>query len=356
MALLEQQGYRTNLLPAKSGGRLRAEIHYRHGQLPCRVIDVGNRRLSQWEAVHGKAFDAAFDDELRQFEPDVVFTYPNSPADFQRHARARRHDARIVVSLVDERCLTAPPDALAVYDAALAHGAWQAERHAESTALRPVVLPPPVPEADVVPEAREPVCVTFIHPSYQHGACLLLRLAQQLSLDRPEQPILVLAPGAAESTGEGLIEAGLAAGFDLRQHENILVSEPARNPREVWALTQVLVAPALAHPPVTQVAEALVNGIPPVVGDRAGMDLALNGAGFVLPLPLDYTEETRTALPLTAVEPWIDLVERLCDDESFYAGESERARRAAAALAPAALAPRYAAFFRSVAEGRRYDG
>jgi len=235
-----------------------------------------------------------------------------------------------------------------LYDSSLCHSEWLASRCAEVIPFRPVVLPPPVPGREVIPESLEPVCVTLIQPSRQNGLYLLLRLAEQLSLTRPDDPILALSSAGAETTGGDLLKAGRAAGFDLGQYKNILVADPAASPVAIWGPTQVFVAPSLSNPPVTLIAEALVNGIPPVVADRAAMPEILNGAGFALPLPLDYTLETRSPLPAAAAETWVDLIQRLTSDDAFYAAESEKARLAARAFDPAVLAPRYAAFFSDV--------
>ena len=78
----------------------------------------------------------------------------------------------------------------------------------------------------------------------------------------------------------------------------------------------------------------------------------LGGAGCVLPLPLDYTLETRAVLPTAAVESWVEAVVRLATDDELCGAESARAREAARAFDPAALAPRYAALFASAAGER----
>ncbi len=345
---LEQAGRNPRILPAKSGGRIRPEIHYRHGPVPCRLVDVGNCGAGEWEAEHSRAFEVALDDEVRQFQPHIAVVHGWSPADRKLHERVRARGAKLVLTISSPPGQGFREQTDSLYDASLCHCDWVASRCAETTPFRPMALPPPTPRHDVIPESREPVCVTLIEPSRENGLYLLLRLAEQLSLARPDDPILALSFAQAEATGGDLLKAGWAARFDLGQYKNIMVADPAASPSAVWGPTQVLVAPALANPPVTTIAEALVNGIPPVVGDRAGIPELLNGAGSVLPMPLDYTMETRTPLPPSAVEAWVDAIQRLTADDALYAAESEKAREAGRALDPAILAPRYAAFFSEV--------
>ena len=347
---LEASGFAPRILPAKSGGRLRPEIHYARRSVARRVVDVGNVASGAWEETHAAAFDAAFQDELREFRPDVVCGPVTGPGSLRRFGRARAQGAATVLTLADARAWN-PADAGA-FDRVLCHTAWLAGVVNAGAGEKAVALPPPVFAADVTPESREPVCVTFAAPTRENGVYLMLRLAEQLSLAHPDLPILVPAAGGMEREGETLARIGQRAGFDLTQYENILVAGAPASRREIWAATQVFVSPSLSAPPLAMLAEAMVNGAPPVVSDRAGAPDLLGGAGFALPLPLDYTPETRSALPVAAVEGWVETVERLATDDEFCAAEAQKAREAARAFDPETLAPRYAAFFAGAAEPR----
>ena len=83
-------------------------------------------------------------------------------------------------------------------------------------------------------------------------------------------------------------------------------------------------------------AEAMINGIPPLVADRGslphviGGDLSAGGCGRVLPIPPWMTTES-TDLPTEhEVEPWYDAVCALWDDGAAYGAAASRARQIAA--------------------------
>lgn len=344
--MLEQAGYAPKILPAKSGGRVRPELSYCHGAVSCRVVDVGNSAIGAWEKDWGRIFDSVLNQELREFQPDVVVV-PDEGENPSRYARARSKGAKLVLSVNR----TESGDQLSLYDSAVCQSQWLAGNWRGSATLNPVLLPPPIPRAELISSQREPVCVAFPFPTVASGVCLLLRLAEQLSLADADCPILVLTSMGAEATGRGLIEAGRAAGFDLTQYPNIMMADPSAQPKETWAAAQVFVAPSLANPPVTLIAEAMVNGVPVIVGDRANVNDILGCSGFTLPLPIDYGLDTRVALPAAAVEEWVALITKLTRDEAFYAAESEKARKAAEAFDPQTLAPRYSEFFEKVARG-----
>ena len=143
-----------------------------------------------------------------------------------------------------------------------------------------------------------------------------------------------------------IFEAGQRGGFDLRRHENIMVAGAVPKPRDIFENTRVLVVPSVWEEPSGRVvAEALVNGVPPVVSDRGGLSESCNGAGFVLPLPSDLTIQTRQPVTAKAVEPWLELLTKLCFDESFYADAVARTREAARMYVRETLAPKYVNFF-----------
>lgn len=95
-----------------------------------------------------------------------------------------------------------------------------------------------------------------------------------------------------------------------------------------------------------------MNGVPPLVSDRGSQPEARQGAGFMIPLPANLTEHVGRPVTADVVRPWIEVIVRLFDDDSFYNDESARARTASAGYAPDQLAPDYVAFFQSVLSGR----
>ena len=128
-----------------------------------------------------------------------------------------------------------------------------------------------------------------------------------------------------------------------------MIAGPVPSPRDIFANTRVLIAPSVVEEASGRVvAEALVNGVPPIVSDRGGMAESCNGAGFVLPLPPELTLATRTPVGPEAVEPWLDIIVRLCFDEPFYADQSARARQASGMYRRETLGRQYVDFFKSV--------
>src|SRR5262249_42012762 len=150
-------------------------------------------------------------------------------ADVRRRERARRRGVQSVVSL-NTPGATMPRDSTASFDATFCATEWLAADVQSRGFPRPVVLAPPVPAHEVVAAPREPLCTTLPPPSRNNGLYFLVRLAEQLSLARPDDPVLVLSSVGGTTLGESLIDSSRRAGFDLGQYPNIMVSDPAAAP------------------------------------------------------------------------------------------------------------------------------
>jgi glycosyltransferase involved in cell wall biosynthesis len=101
-------------------------------------------------------------------------------------------------------------------------------------------------------------------------------------------------------------------------------------------LTRILLVPSVWEEPFGRVAaEAMINGIPPLVGNRGalpdvvGGDAAAGGGGRVLPIPDWMTPSTNQVPSESEVQPWYDAVCALWDDAALYESLAARARQMA---------------------------
>jgi glycosyltransferase involved in cell wall biosynthesis len=345
-AYLRGLGCDLQIAAGRTGNRVRPEIEFERRGIGYRLLDVGPRAVLQWERVCGRQFDLAFDDELHRFKPDILFTYGGSADDVRRHHRARRQGARVVFGLRNQGYMT--PGFFDHVDAVLTPSRYLSQQYREALGIESTPLPSPVDTEDVIADERDPIFVTMVNPTPEKGLMFFARLAEELSARRPDIPILVIE---SRGTAGRLASAGLAGGFDLRRHESLMFSPAVPKPKDIFTPAKTLLAPSLVEAFGRVVVEALLNGVPPLVSDRGGLAEAANGAGFVLPLPADLDPRSPRPVHAAAVEPWIDTIVKLEDDADFYALQSERAKESAKAFLREHLAPRYANFFRKVAEG-----
>ncbi|HTB15960.1 MAG TPA: glycosyltransferase [Bryobacteraceae bacterium] len=346
LAYLRGLGCDVHVAAGRTGNRIRPELEFTRRGIGYRLLDIGRKTMAHWEHTCGRQFDLAFDDELHRFQPDILFTFGGSTGDVQRQHRARRQGTKIVFGLRNEGYFK--QGFFDHVDAVLTPSRYLSSRYREAIGVESTPLPTPIELDDVLAEERDPIFATMINPAIEKGLMFFARLAEELSIRRPDIPVLVIE---SRGTAGRLATAGLAGGFDLQRHENLMFSPAVPKPKDIFVPAKTLLAPSLIEASGRVVVEALLNGVPPLVSDRGGLAEAANGGGFVLPLPQDLDVRCTRPVEASAVEPWIEAIVRLEDNVDFYARESQRAREASRAYLREELAPRYAEFFRKVAGG-----
>lgn len=345
LLFLRELGNDPEVLSGRTKTRVRPEYRFDDRGVHFRLLDTGPRDMHAWQKIHGGQFDQMFDDELHSFQPDIVMGFGGLPQDIARFDRARRSGAKVVFALRNQGYLQGS-EFLTKMDGILTPSEFLTHYYRTAIGLESSPLPVPMEIEDVVAEERDPIFVTVINPSPAKGVMVVARLAEELSRRRPDIAMLIV-----ESRGSAgqLVNAGMAGGFDLRRHENLMFSPAMAQPKEIYVPTKTLLAPSLWQEAAGRVAaEALLNGIPPLVSDRGGLAETCNGAGFYLPIPPGITPAQPVPVAAEVVEPWIELIERLEDDAEFYRAESERALAASAMYRPENLAPRYVEYFRGI--------
>ena len=351
VGFLRGLGIDPQIHPGRQKGSDRPELEFEDRGVHYILLDVGRRDMHAWQKILGAQFDLIFDREMQSFRPDILIAFGGLPGDIRRYERARRRGIRVVFSLRNEGYLNETGrNLLNSVDGILTLSQYLTDMYRTVHGIESTPLPLPMELDDVVAQEREAIFFTMINPSPEKGLMVMARFAEELSLRRPDIPLLVI-----ESRGSAgrLVQAGMLGGFDLRRHENVMMAPPMGQPKEIYVATRAVLVPSLWQEPAGRVAaEALLNGIPPLVSDRGGLPETCNGAGFYLPIPPHITPRHAGPVSADVVEPWVELATRLAGDEEFYRAESARALAAGAIYRPENLAPRYISYFHSVADGK----
>lgn len=287
------------------------------------------------------------DGVLDQFRPDVLVTYGGHPVVQRILHHARRRRIRTVLTLrnrgyedrrhfehVDHVFTTSP---------------YLSEMYRQAIGLRSVGIESPIEWADVEAPMELRKFVTFVNPTLAKGAMLFARLADMLGAQRPDIPILVVQ----SATSAGRLNA--IPGVDFARYPHILAAPATPRPADFFALTRILLVPSACLESFGRVAaEALVNGIPPLVSDRGALPETVRGAGRVLPLPASLTDTSTTLPSASETQPWFDAVCELWDDDDAYSRAAAAARSVAEArYAEPMLRQRYLDYFSGLREAEQ---
>ena len=159
------------------------------------------------------------------------------------------------------------------------------------------------------------VCRSMVVTERQHRHGLMARRASlfqdaprfeisilEEGIERPDIPVMaVLSTPFSHVLGE--------FGIDFERFPHFVGTPPVPQPANIYALTKILLVPSVFAEPFGRVAaEALINGIPPLVGNRGALPETIGGAGRVLPIPDWMTESGRELPSSEEVAPWLDAI------------------------------------------------
>lgn len=268
--------------------------------------------------------DGLFDD----FAPDELIACNGHPMILESMARARSRG--ITTAFAVRGFGYYDPRYFEHVDHAFTCSRFLTDHYRAKVGLESTPIEPPIDWNAVLAPVESRAFLTFVNPSLHKGLLLFAKLADTIGSKRPDIPILVVQSG---HTGGSL---NAIPGIDFSRYPQIMAAPPVPTPADYFALTRILIAPSVWEEPFGRVAaEAMINGIPPLVSDRGslpdvlGGDFSAGGGGRVLPIPGWMTAETTKLPGEREIEPWFDAVCSLWDSPALYDAMARRAREIA---------------------------
>lgn len=321
---LKQLGVRVARTGAAS--RSRPVVSYRVGGAPVTLLMTRHNDESRPNRTEAAQYEATLARLLDEFAPDQLIACNGHPMIQRALALARARGVTTAFAVrgfgYDEARY------FENVDHAFTCSQFLTDVYRERVALQSTPLEPPIDWSTVLAAEESRAFVTFVHPAPHKGLLLFARLADMLGSRRPDIPILVIQSGHSG----GALNA--IPGIDFARYPQIMAAPAVPTPADYFALTRILLVPSIWEEPFGRVAaEAMINGIPPIVGNRGslphviGGDFSEGGGGRVLPIPEWMTFDTTRLPSEQEIEPWYGAVCALWDDPVLYRTVSERARR-----------------------------
>jgi glycosyltransferase involved in cell wall biosynthesis len=309
---------RTVRRPANLGpGRPTFEFVFRG--VPVTMLATSAPKNTPAEHFERNQFIFHFDQQLCSFAPDVVLSYGGHPV-IREVMRRAHQDGRLTVFTLrnygyEDRSYYEHVDHV------FTTSPYLSRFYAGKIGLRSIGIESPIDWEDVQAPEDLRRFVTFVNPSPAKGSLLFARLADMLGSQRPDIPMLVVQ--SATSAG-GL---NTIPGLDFTRYPHIMAAPATPRGADFFALTRILLVPSTVAECFGRVAaEALVNGIPPLVSDRGGLPETVGQGGTVIPLPAWLTPDARELPSIDEARPWFEAICGLWDSPGAYAAASDRAR------------------------------
>jgi surfactin synthase thioesterase subunit/glycosyltransferase involved in cell wall biosynthesis len=277
-----------------------------------------------------------FASEVRDFDPDVIITSTDDPAQLLFGIAANAERARVVHLVRATIAVPFGPDAsspsparteaLRRADAVVGVSEYVARYVREHGQLPAVHVPISLLEGWPAPEALgrfDNEYVTFANPCAVKGIDIFLGLAGAM-------PDVRFAAVPTWGTNAHDMEA-------LRACPNITIVPPVDNMDDLFRRTRVLLVPSVwAEARSRIVVEAMLRGVPVIASDIGGIPEAKLGVPYLLPVnsircykpAVDENMVPVAEVPPQDIGPWENALRRLTTDEAHWreiAGQSRRA-------------------------------
>ena len=306
----------------------RPVVRYHVKDVPVTLLMTIHNDESRPDRPEATQFLGLVDDLLTSFGPDQLIACNGHAMILEAMAHARTR--RVTTAFAVRGYGYCDPRYFKDVDHAFTCSQFLTDVYRDQLGLVSTPLEPPIDWSTVTAPSDSRAFLSFVHPAPHKGLLLFARLADMLGSRRPDIPILVVQSGQSGGSLNRIPE------IDFGKYPQIMAAPPVPRPADYFALTRVLVTPSVWPEPFGRVAaEAMVNGIPPLVGNRGalpevvGGDYSEGGGGRVLPIPEWMTPDTTRLPSEQEVVPWYDAVCALWDDAALYQSMAAAARRIA---------------------------
>ncbi len=279
---------------------------------------------------------AYFSSQIDEFQPDIILTSTDDPAQVMLEAALKAERARVVYMVRATIALPFGPDAafpsaaktesLRRVDGMVGVSQYTADYVRRHSGIQAVHVPISMQDKSPIPALGrfDNEFVVMVNPCVVKGVSIFLALADAL----PEV-------GFAGVPTWGTTEEDIAA---LNARANVTVLEPDDNIDNILRRARVLLLPSIwaearARIPV----EAMLRGVPALAADVGGIPEAMMGVPYLLSVNMiqRYKPEVNEQMvpvaeaPPQDIGPWLDALKRLTSDREHWEELSALGRRKA---------------------------
>ncbi|MFN0011832.1 MAG: glycosyltransferase [Phycisphaerales bacterium] len=349
LPMLRELGIDVDVDRRPAAGQGCAAWRFLHKGVKCEVMDTGRLSVREFDFPHGQQFSRMLSQALEEFKPEVVFTFGGTPTEQGRRELARQSGAAVVFVL--QNLAYQHPLAFDQVDAVISPSAFLRGKYVQSIGLESTVIPPMIDPEEAVAATHDPRVFTFVNPTPNEGVYFFVRLAEQLALKRPDIGLRVIE---ARGSGDHARLAASHGALEIKAKGTLRIDSVRYRPSRIYETARAILMPVAWQEPWGRVGvEAQLNGVPVLTCDRGGVREALGDGAIYLPLPEGFSPETVLPVDAEAVAPWIEVIERLADDEAYRNEANARSAEAGKRYDALAVGDRYAEFFAGVTRQER---
>ena len=314
----------------RSGSGFLVEVS--HNGITHTILKTGRSHRQFLTPQEEAALLSVVDRKISDFHPDLLLTYGGLSTERMIHRLARQK--RIPVVFYLHNSLYRKAETFSDVDLILVPSNFLSDFYSQKLGIRSSVLYPFFKSDHCLATDRNPRFVTFINPVPEKGLTLFARLVAEALRQKPRAEFLVVE---SRWTQADVARTGLK----LDRIPNVRVIPHQQDMKTVYAETRVLLHPSFSVEAFPRtIIEAQLNGIPVMASRRGGIPENLNGGGFLFDIPERCTRNPLAVPTSEEVQPWIEQLRVLLEDEEAYEEAQRRAFEAAQEFSPEKIVQR----------------
>lgn len=261
-------------------------------------------------------------DTVWAFKPDAIMQFGGAPLELAIRIDAQRRGMAVLFALMNGNYRTDSFRHIDLLFTTSNAGCEAYAKHSRANVHNTGIFIQP---AHALAAKRDPKYITFINPTPEKGAAVVVAIAQAMRQTMPQQRFLVVQ-------SRGCWFAALKHfGFSKDDFPNVDVTENMANMRPVYEVTKLLLVPSLWYELFGMVAaEACMNGIPVVAYKNGGLPEAVGDGGICIDPVVDVIKNSDKLPAPEHVQPWLKAIQQILDPFA-YGDWSRRAKKAAEA-------------------------
>jgi len=312
----------------QSGGQRLMDV--KDGPLKHRLVVTKSSRARDKTAAEISTWHSVYEQALEQFKPDLVFYYGGRAHDYLIAAEARARNIPVAFYLANgnyHRKRWARDVDLIMTDTQATSRMYK-----ERLGMNVKPIGKYISSDKIFQGRHQRKNLLFINPIPAKGGFVMVLIAKMLLEKRPDISVEVVESRGGWS--DIVQQASQTLGLESVSFDNVTVTPNTDDMRPIYGRARLVCSPSLWWESGSRVlAEAMLNAIPAIITNRGGQPEMIGDAGFMVNLPESCYEKPYNTVPNEKLmEPLVDKIIELFDNESLYDSYVKKAKKVGGAL------------------------
>lgn len=280
--------------------------------IPHTIVPCKHWYRPYMTAIEELAFEGIFNQFIKQAKPDVLITYGGMLLERAILRNAKEQGIKTVFYLVN--LSYSNPLSFRDVDLPITDSASTSNFYKNKYQLDVRVIGRVIDKETYKVKHHKPEYITFINPTPEKGASLVINLARKLhQYDKKIKFLIVESRGKVAQTQKILEDNDPLP-------DNVSILPTQADMRNVYEKTKILLLPSFIQESGPRVSlEAVINKIPVIASNHGGTKELIGDAGTYVDIPVPLQKNPLLDIPESTLHDWEEAVLRLLNHPEIFA-------------------------------------